>query len=311
MPNVKRKNVFKAVALITTVALLVFATLLYFYPVAIGIGFMRGSMTTLGGMDRVTVQVDDTEITVFEGGPPNGQGILLIHGLQDHAGTWWRVAPHLVDRGYRVVALDLPGHGESGPEAGRLTPEMLVEAARHVLQTRFDGPVHVVGNSLGGAVAIQLVGTEPSRTSKLIVVNSAGMPVEIDQRAFLPESLDDLRKTLDQVLGPQDLPMPEFILNDIMDSIEDGATPRLWEALASADFLDQQLPEIENESHVVWGEADGLLPVELGEQMSQLLPNAYFHPIPECGHAPQVMCPSAFRAVLFEILSQGERPETD
>lgn len=77
---------------------------------------------------------------------------LLLHGLMGSSESWWRVIAVLVDRGYRVLAMDLPGHGLS-PRDPQLTVD---KAATSVIETLeslgVDGPVHAMGHSYGATV---------------------------------------------------------------------------------------------------------------------------------------------------------------
>jgi pimeloyl-ACP methyl ester carboxylesterase len=77
---------------------------------------------------------------------------LLLHGLMGSAESWWRIAPVLAARGYRVLATDLPGHGLS-PRDPRLTIE---KAAASVVETVESlaprGPIHAIGHSYGATV---------------------------------------------------------------------------------------------------------------------------------------------------------------
>lgn len=71
---------------------------------------------------------------------------VLIHGIMADSQCWWRVGPELAARGYRVIAVDLPGHGQS-PRAETYTPELYGSS---VLESVPSGPELVIGHSLGG-----------------------------------------------------------------------------------------------------------------------------------------------------------------
>lgn len=280
------------------------AYFVYTEPVAVGTRFMRARLTLTNDMQKKTVSLRGAPIIYFEGGPADGPGIVLVHGLQDHAGTWWDTAGDLLDEGYHVVALDLPGHGESGPRAGPLTSELLLEAVEKVSKT-FDKPFVMVGNSLGGAVSIAFSLEHPERVRRLVLVNSAGMPYFPDRSTFVPETVGDIRDTMQRVMGPEALVPPDFVLEDIKDSIHEGATPRLWDSLKESGFLDERLPELQPPTHVIWGEEDRLLDISLGRAMAQAIPGASFDTIPNCGHSPQVLCPDLFDPLLLSKLSEN------
>lgn len=77
---------------------------------------------------------------------------LLLHGLMGSAESWWRVIPLLVDRGYRVLAMDLPGHGLS-PRDPTLTVAKAAVSVSETLETlALRGPIHAIGHSYGATV---------------------------------------------------------------------------------------------------------------------------------------------------------------
>lgn len=77
---------------------------------------------------------------------------LLLHGLMGSSESWWRVIAVLVDRGYRVLAMDLPGHGLS-PRDPQLTVDKAASSVIETLESLgVDGPVHAMGHSYGATV---------------------------------------------------------------------------------------------------------------------------------------------------------------
>jgi pimeloyl-ACP methyl ester carboxylesterase len=75
---------------------------------------------------------------------------VLLHGMQGSAESWWRVAPRLAHSGYRVLALDLPGHGESSADS-QLTIDRAADAVTDTVASLTDAaPALAIGHSLGG-----------------------------------------------------------------------------------------------------------------------------------------------------------------
>lgn len=115
----------------------------------------------------------------------DGRLALLIHGVTSSSRTWWRVAPELARRGYRVLAVDLRGHGASPGVAEGLA---LNDLTADVLETlRADGkrPAGgavidlVVGHSLGALVALDLLAREPGLARRLVLEDPPG-PTGVD-----------------------------------------------------------------------------------------------------------------------------------
>jgi len=150
-------------------------------------------------------------------GPPNREGsptgtegggvvhrplALLIHGVTSSSRTWWRVGPALVERGYRVLAVDLRGHGSS-PRVG--TGLSAADLAADVAET-VEGPVELlVGHSLGALVALELVGARPGSARRLVVEDPPG-PASVDWAALAPGiELDTGRAVTDPAALRRDL----------------------------------------------------------------------------------------------------------
>jgi pimeloyl-ACP methyl ester carboxylesterase len=96
---------------------------------------------------------------------------VLIHGVTSSSRTWWRVGPALAQRGYRVLAVDLRGHGASPRAIAGLS---VADLAADVAET-VEGPVELlVGHSLGALVALQLVSLDPGFARRLVLEDPPG-----------------------------------------------------------------------------------------------------------------------------------------
>jgi pimeloyl-ACP methyl ester carboxylesterase len=111
---------------------------------------------------------------------------LLIHGVTSSSRTWWRLAPELVRRGYRVLALDLRGHGASPPVddelvLGDLTADVV--ETLYALAPRRPAIDLLVGHSLGALVALDLLAAVPGVARRLVLEDPPG-PTGIDWPAM-------------------------------------------------------------------------------------------------------------------------------
>ena len=122
------------------------------------------------------VDVGGIEVSVVEWGQENDQPIVLAHGGFDFAGTWELFAPLLANEGFRVVAWDQRGHGDSDV-AALYTWEADIRDAAHVIESlETKDPVPVLGHSKGGGMMNQLAEVLPHRISA--VINLDGIPNE-------------------------------------------------------------------------------------------------------------------------------------
>ena len=101
---------------------------------------------------------------------------MLVHGVTSSSRTWWRVGPALADRGYRVVAVDLRGHGSSPRAAdGLALADLAGDVAETVEAVTQAASVDLlVGHSLGALVVLELVGRRPGFARRLVVEDPPG-----------------------------------------------------------------------------------------------------------------------------------------
>ena len=106
----------------------------------------------VAGFEKASVPVPFGHIVYFRAG--SGPPLLFIHGVNDQAGTWARVAPAFAAT-HHVVVADLAGHGDSDPQQGDLTGTQLADGIAAVVAAEAPaGHLTVVGNSLGGFLAL-------------------------------------------------------------------------------------------------------------------------------------------------------------
>lgn len=267
------------------------------------------------GLERVTIDTAVGELAVWQGGPA-GDGetaaaaptLVLIHGAGDHAGAWSTVAADLV-RDHRLVIPDLPGHGDSQPAEGVLPMETVFGGVVGLLRaevTAADGaddrpaPV-VVGNSLGGWLALLVGRAHPDLASRLVVVNGGAIPGPEDPDLLLPKDRQEAQRILDLVGAPG--PLPEAVLDDLVRRLNAGGLPRFMAADDHPDYeLSGRLHEVSVPVDLVWGDLDGYLPMDYARAHLAALPAARLTVIEDCGHIPMRYCPESFIPVLRKVL---------
>jgi pimeloyl-ACP methyl ester carboxylesterase len=141
------------------------------------------SVTTAGNRHRALLlsglpvaerrlQLAGVSTAVLEGG--SGPPIVLLHGPGDFAGMWMRVIPNLVTT-HRVVAPDLPGHGDSELADGRLDADGLRAWLSGLIERTCPSPPVLVGHVLGGAIGARFAANHSDRLSRLVLVDSMGL----------------------------------------------------------------------------------------------------------------------------------------
>lgn len=259
-----------------------------------------------------------------------GSPLLLMHGYEQSATSWQWVIPSLA-RTHRVLALSLPGHGDSAPAVGGYAPGRdLAPFVAGFLDTLGVGPLDVVGNSVGGAVALRLALAEPRRVRTLTLVGSAGLGRDVNPLlalAALPvlgelailltrvPGGDLLRTTMSAaMLFAQPWRMPaEFITEQHALARRAGqleastAMARaLFDVTGQREVLLDQLHTLTMPTLVVWGACDYVLPAYQAQAAVDRLPRGRLALFPDCGHLPHVECPDRFAAVLSEFLTEHQ-----
>ena len=275
-------------------------------------------ITVVGRRTRVRVEGDP-------GGPP----VVLLHGIGRSLEDW---APqcHRLAKTHRVIALDLPGSGFSARSPERTTLEVLARGVLETLDTLGEQrPVHLIGNSLGGAVALQILVLEPERVASLVLVNSAGFGAEValPLRLLAVPVLGDLAGRLATRASAR---MAER-LNYADPRL--ATTARIQHALAIASQPDTNTVLLETTralatfrgvqpgwrtelttsaakhprpTLIIWGDRDRVLPAQHLDAARRVLPHARTHLFAGVGHMPQIECPDEFAARVQAFLADTE-----
>jgi pimeloyl-ACP methyl ester carboxylesterase len=276
---------------------------------------MIGIERAASGLTHQTTIVDGETWHYLEGGPADGEVIVLLHGFGGDKDNWTRFTRSLSKK-YHVVAPDLPGFGESAKYADwDYSPEPQRDRLRAFLLKLELDSVHVVGNSMGGYLAGIYAAEYGDDVRSIAFFNTAGIdaPVESAMQRLLAEgknplivdSLEDFDVLLAFVSHkPPFLPWPakkvfaqKALQNSesnhrIFDGYDDGRQTGLQAVLAG----------IEQPSLILWGEFDRVLDVSSVDVMRGLLPHAEVVVMKDTGHVPMLERPAVTAAIYAEFL---------
>jgi len=127
--------------------------------------------------------------------------LVLVHGGRDHARNWDWVARDL-RRDFHVIAPDLRGHGDSQWAIGGMyaVADFVLDVA-NLIEALGDGPIHLVGHSLGGAISLMYSGIYPERVAKLVAIEGLGPPPAIIERLRARKPWERMSEWIDQMRG--------------------------------------------------------------------------------------------------------------
>jgi 2-hydroxy-6-oxonona-2,4-dienedioate hydrolase len=255
------------------------------------------------------VTVYGAKIHYIEAG--RGAPLILIHGLADDVAVWDAVIPPLAAR-FRVIALDQIGFGRSDKPLLNYRVRTFVDFLdAFVTELKIDR-ASLVGSSLGGWVAADFALKHPERVERLVLSDSPGfaaVPKSIDSRALSAlrlASRDDIR-----FLGPLTFHDKRFYENVDLAfkqrvAAGDSYTVRqiLDSMIRGEDTLDNRLAAIKQPTLVVWGREDKLIPLSFGERFRREIKASRLCVIDNCGHMPQVECPSEFATAMLRFFGE-------
>lgn len=251
--------------------------------------------------------------------PGVGTPIVLIHGIGSSVDTWADIPERLSQRGFRVVALDLPGHGESWRGRGDYSLGSLACTVRDLLDHLGIERMHVVGHSLGGGVSMQFAYQFPGRVESMVLESSGGLGEEAFtglRAATLPGSELVIKWAINQrtlrgaswvgerlsrigiaphALSPRALETVSWLSEAdrrtaflaTLRSVMSPSGQRV-SALDKMHLLDGSTVLI------VWGDKDPMIPMAHGQNAHALLEGSRFVVFPGAAHEPHLHDPERF-----------------
>jgi pimeloyl-ACP methyl ester carboxylesterase len=262
-------------------------------------------------------------------GDPAAPVVVLVHGMAGSSTTWREVMPILGER-YRVIAPDLLGHGRSDKPAGDYSLGAHASLVRDLMANLGIDRATIVGQSLGGGVAMQFAYQFPEMCERLVLVNSGG-----------------LGRDVSWILRLLSLPGAEFVLPIIVPGFvrdhgnslsrwlhQRGVRPprvaEMWQAYASLAesenrqaflrtlrsvvdvsgqtvsardrlYLTALMPTL-----IMWGDNDPIIPVDHGREAHDEMPGSRLVIFEGVGHFPHVEVPEQFVAALTDFIDSTE-----
>jgi pimeloyl-ACP methyl ester carboxylesterase len=259
------------------------------------------------------VIADGVRLRVLEAG--QGPVLLLLHGLSASHDIWEHVVDEFAER-YRVVAPDLPGHGESAKPDAPYTIDFYAGIVRTLARELDVDEAIVAGSSLGGKIALELACWYPHFVRALVLAAPAseyarglrpfGRAIQALSRPAV------MRVALDRALE-----------QTFYDRTRVGHVTRrriLGERLAAPDFADfaravarsvggvlaaeaQPLHRVTQPVLAVWGREDRIVPLYRSALLARAIPQARVRVVERCGHIAMLEQPAEFNRHLTEFLA--------
>ncbi|WP_270889343.1 alpha/beta fold hydrolase [Pedococcus sp. 5OH_020] len=278
-------------------------------------------------MAKVTstdITVDEVTYRVHSAGDPDGPAVLFLHGSGPGAtglSNWEAVVEEMGDR-FFCLAPDMIGFGDSthpeNPPIGMRAFNLLQADTLWRLLDELDvWTVHLVGNSMGGMIAMRMALAQPGRVDTMLLMGSGGAPglpvspgLQHLRTFYADPSAARLRHLLETFV--YDMDSLEGVVGRVvaerMPYVERDDVRRSHAAMFDAQaeppfFTDDELAKLDHRTLCLHGRDDLIIPVQASTYLAEHLPNASLHVIPRCGHWTQIEQHDVFVHLLDSLIA--------
>lgn len=234
----------------------------------------------------------------------SGDVLLLLHGLFGALSNWEGVVNHFKEN-YRVVIPLLPIYEMPLKQAGLEGLQKFVEG--FVKLKGFD-KMSLVGNSLGGHVALMYTLANPSKVNKLVLTGSSGL-FENSMGGSFPKrgSYEYIKERVEYTFYNPETATEELV-TEVFETTK--SIPKCLRIVAIAKSaqrhnMAKEITRIKQPTLLVWGLNDTITPPHVAHEFNKLIPNSTLHFIDKCCHAPMMEHPEKFNVILSNFLQDG------
>jgi pimeloyl-ACP methyl ester carboxylesterase len=273
---------------------------------------LRASLLSAPWLRERKLKLNGISTAVIEGG--KGAPLVLLHGAGSFAAAWLRVLPELV-QSHRVIAPDLPGHGESTFWAGAPDRALLSGWVDDLIDCTCEEAPMLVGQTLGGAIAAGYAGEHSERLAALVLADALGLedfkptpefgsalqgylsaPSTETYGQLMRYCLYDLPR-VERELGDSWPPFHAYLLDRALGEDRIAALRALMQVAGMAALPSVVLGSIKVPTTLIWGRQDRATPLAVAERASRRY-GWPLHVVEDAGDEVAFEQPEAFLAAL-------------
>ena len=236
----------------------------------------------------------------------DGRPIIILHGLMGGLSNFKGVYDYFPSDNYKVIIPELPVDS---------TPILKTNVATFskfvfdFIQYKNLKDVVLLGNSLGGHVALLFARDYPKLVSGLIITGSSGLYEKSMIGDGYPKrsNYDYIKTKTEEVFYDPNIATKE-IIDDVFASVNDREKLVRTLSLAKSAIrhnMAKDLPKMNTKTLIIWGKQDSVTPPNVAEDFNSLLPNSNLSWIDKCGHAPMMEHPNEFNKIMEDWLSKN------
>jgi pyruvate dehydrogenase E2 component (dihydrolipoamide acetyltransferase) len=270
--------------------------------------FVPEEAAEAGGPQPETVEVGGRTLQYLKIGEGERPPVLLLHGYGGDINIWVFNQEALAEVGRTVYALDLPGHGQSSKDVGEGNLGSFVDAVAGFMDEMGIEKAHLVGHSMGGAVAGSFALAHPDRVASLVLIASAGLGEEINAEYIEGFIVANRRREMKNTLGllfANPALVTRDLVNDVlrfkrMDGVDEAlraTADKVFPEGKQADVPD--LSGLDTPILAIWGQVDQICPVSHSENLPD---GARVEILEDTGHMPQMEAAGQVNRLIGEFL---------
>lgn len=274
---------------------------------------------TISGLQEASITTAGQKIAYLER-PGDGDTIVLLHGFGVDKDSWDRFVRY-IPKEYRVIAFDLPGHGESFKDNEKTySIDFIAKGVSDAVDALKLDRFHLAGNSMGGWVGMLYTVHNPDRVITLGLFDTAGIAspepsdltkaIEKGQNILIPTTSDAFDELMQY--GFYREPFLPWPMRSVLarKAIADGPFKQKMFSDIRANYKDAitLLPDLRLPVLILWGADDRIVNVSAVQVLERYLPNAKTVIMPDCGHMPMLERPKEAAQDYVTFVREHMRP---
>lgn len=250
------------------------------------------------------IRIDGMDVHYTDDG--EGIPLVLIHGISSSLNTWdgWNAS---LQNDFRIIRLDLPGFGLTGPNPKNdYSIDFYVAFMQTFLKALEVDSCFMAGSSLGGYITWNLASSQPDLIRKMILIDAAGYPFVPEEtpiffkvaqspfapyfKSFTPKFL--VGQVINEVYGNDSKVTDEVVNRNYLYALREGNREAFLSLVSKIEFKEfTKLKAINTPTLIMWGEKDNWVSPKLAKRFNSDLPNSQLIMYPGVGHIPMEEIP--------------------
>jgi abhydrolase domain-containing protein 6 len=279
--------------------------------------FMISAERCRSDLKQGVVQIQGQNMAYLER-TGKGETIVLIHGFTGNKDHWTRFVRY-IPKDYRVIAFDMPGHGDSDkPLYKTYSIDFMASSLDQAVTAMGISKFHIAGNSMGGWISILYASRNPNKVITLCLVDNGGLqdhspqPSDLQlallkgQNPLIPASREEFDELLKYAFYKKPfMPWPIISVLADKDIASFDLNKKIWKEFSTQStdiyplLADLNLPVL-----VIWGDKDRMLHMSTTEILKKSLPNSEIVIMKDCGHMPMMERPQETAGYYVSFLNK-------